>query len=67
MDIAENQVSIYPRGKEPITLQMLNKQSMEYHSTAAQYIHLYAEEVTDYSEAETYAGHRSTGHLQDFL
>jgi len=67
IDIAENQVSIYLRGKEPITLQMLDKQAMEYHSTAAQYIHLHAEEVTDYSEAETYAGHRPTGHLQEFL
>jgi len=67
MDIAENQVSIYPREKEPITFQMLDKQSMEYPSTAAQYIHPYAEEVTDYSEAETYAGHRPMGHLQNFL
>jgi len=67
MDIAENQVSIYPRGKESITLQMLDKQTMEYPSTAAQYIHPYVEEVTDYSEAETYAKHRSTGYLQDFL
>jgi len=30
MDIAENQVSIYPRGKEPIALQMLDKQTIEY-------------------------------------
>jgi len=67
MDIAENQVSIYPRGKEPIALQMLDKQRTEYPSTAAQYMHPYAEEVTDYSEAETYAGHRNTGHLQNFL
>jgi len=67
MDIAENQVSIYPRGKEPIELQMLDKQAMEYPLTAAQYIHPYAEEVTDYSEAETYAGHRPMGHLQNFL
>jgi len=67
MDIAENQVSIYPRGKEPITLQILDKQTMKYPSTAAQYIYPYAEEVTNYSEAETYAGHRPTGHLQDFL
>jgi len=67
IDIAENQVSIYSRGKEPTVLQMLDKQTIEYLLTAAQYIHLYAEEVTDYSEAETYAGHRSTGHLQNFL
>jgi len=67
MDIAENQVSIYTRGKEPIELQMLDKQSMEYPSTAAQYIHPYAEEVTDYSEAETYIGHRPMRHLQNFL
>jgi len=67
MDNAENQVSIYPRGKEPIELQMLDKQAMEYHSTAAQYIQPYAEEVTDYLEAETYAGHRPIGHLQNFL
>jgi len=67
IDIAENQVSIYTRGKEHIILQMLDKQTMEYRSTAAQYIHPYAEEVTDYSEVETYAGHRPTGHLQDFL
>jgi len=67
MDIAENQVSTYPRGKEPIELQMLDKQAMEYHSTAAQYIQPYAEEVTDYSEAGTYAGHRPMGHLQNFL
>jgi len=40
---------------------------MEYPSTAVQYIQPYAEEVTDYSEAETYAGHRSQGHLQNFL
>jgi len=46
---------------------MLDKQAIEYPSTAAQYIHPYAEEVTDYSEAETYAGHRPTGHLQNFL
>jgi len=50
MDIAENQVSIYPRGKEPIELQMLDKQTMVF-----------------YSEAETYAGHRPMGHLQNFL
>ena len=67
MDIAENQVSIYPRGKEPIELQMLDKQAMEYPSTAAQYIHPYAEEVTDYSEAETYTGHRPIGYQQNFL
>jgi len=46
---------------------MLDKQTIEYLSTAAQYIHLYTEEVTDYAKAETYAGHRSTGHLQNFL
>ena len=34
MDIAENQVSIYPRGKELITLQMLDKQALEYPLTA---------------------------------
>jgi len=67
MDIAENQVSMYPRGKESITLQMLDKQSMEYPSTAAQYIHPYAEEVIAYSEAETYAGYRPMEHLQNFL
>jgi len=67
MDITENQVSIYPKGKEPIELQMLDKQAMEYPSTAAQYIYPYAEEVTDYSEAETYAGHRHDTHLQEFL
>jgi len=67
MNIAENQVSIYSRGKEPLELQMLDKQTMEYPSTAAQYIQLYAEEVTDYSEAETYARHRPMGHLQNFL
>jgi len=67
MNIAENQVSIYPKGKEPIELQMLDKQAMEYPSTAAQYIHPYTEEVTDYSEAETYAGHRPMGYLQSFL
>jgi len=67
MDIAENQVSIYLRGKEPIALQMLDKQTTEYPSTAAQYIHPYAEEVIDYSEEETYAGHRNTEYLQNFL
>jgi len=67
MDTAENQVCIYPRGKEPITLQMLDKQAMEYPSTAAQYIYPHAEEVTDYSEAETYAGHRPTEYLQESL
>jgi len=67
MHIAENQVSIYSKEKEPITVQMLDKQTMEYPSTAAQYIHAYVEEVTDYSEAETYTGYRPTGHLQDFL
>jgi len=67
IDIAENQVSIYTRGKEPIALQMLDKYTIEYPSTAAQYIHQYAEEVTDYSKAETYAGYRSTGHLPNFL
>jgi len=67
MDIAENQVSIYSRGKEPIELQMLDKQAIKYHSTVAQYIHPYVEEVTNYSEAETYAGHRPIGHLQNFL
>jgi len=40
---------------------------MEYPSTAVQYIHPHAAEVTDYSEAETYAGHRHDTHLQNFL
>jgi len=42
---------------------MLDKQTIEYLSTIGQYIHPYAEEVTDYLEAETYAKYRSTGYL----
>jgi len=34
MDIAENRVTIYPRNKEPIELQILDKQTMEFPSTA---------------------------------
>jgi len=67
MDIAENKVTIYSRNKEPIELQMLDKQAIEFPSTAAQYIKATAEIVTDYSEAETYAGHRNDSHLQNFL
>jgi len=67
MDITENKVTIHPKNKEPIELQMLDKQVMKFPSTVAQYIKETAETVTDYSEAEIYAGHRNDLHLQIFI